>query len=135
MIHWNNFESLSQNYGRTRLFSAGLLLTTPLLLIPRPRFPEFRHRLDRIQRGSSPRLEGRGSSSPSIDLDFRGSLSEGLGLIIRKILYFLLYFTVIFYDELHCFMCGLFLYRVSQKMVPIAFKIHNFSWNELKIWI
>ena len=32
--------------------------------------------------------------------------------------------------------CPKFLiYGVSQKKVPIAYKIHSFSWNELKIWI
>ena len=39
---------------------------------------------NRVQRGSSPRLEGRGLSSPSIDLDYRGSLGEGRGLIFPK---------------------------------------------------
>ena len=47
----------------------------------------------RVQRGSSPRLEGRGSSSPSIDLDHRGSLGEGRGLNFPKILDFLPYFA------------------------------------------
>ena len=60
----------------------------------------------RVQRGSSPRLEGRGLSSPSIDLDYRGSLGEGRGLIIPKILYFIRYSILIFYYELHLFVFG-----------------------------